>query len=354
MSGYTSLVDATIDFVVGTFDAQDVRLGAMGNCLPGLRARGDFTVSQRAAGANMSVDISSGAAFVEPGGPASMQGLYLARTEATYNTASDGGYSWTAADLALSRIDLLCIEAADVDEGGSFTGFKFRVIDGVPNGSATHPLLTTYWPSVPNYCVPIAAICLAPAASSITTSAIVNLNAIGGSSRASYLSKNTTAETTTSTTYARLATPDFVCVYVPHANARIRVFSEGWWKISVASGTQGIALFLNDTQLKLRNTTNAAPAAIERTITSLGTFMSRFITNVSPSNVASNMYSTTAGATADVSDVTTGVIGDTNGTSGAIEISQLAAGWYVIEQRYKTSANTLTVDERRLWAEVVA
>ncbi len=36
-----------------------------------------------------------------------------------------------------------------------------------------------------------------------------------------------------------------------------------------------------------------------------------------------------------------------------MDITQLAAGWYVIEQRYKTSANTLTVDERRMWAEVI-
>jgi hypothetical protein len=350
MSGYTSIVDASPGFVAGTFDARDVRFAALGNARPGLFASGDFAVTQRAAGANMSVDIAAGRAFVDPG--YTLGGVYMAHQLTSFNTSADGGYTWTAADATNPRIDLLCIEVADADMGGSYTGWKFRIVDGTPNASATHQLMTTYWPAIPTGCVPIAAIKIPATDTTISTTDITNLNPVGGIGRSPYI-KNSTAETTTSATYTRLSTPDFLCVYLPHADCRVRVFSEGWWKCSVASGTQAVALFLNDTQLKSRNPANAGPGIAERTYTSLSTFHGRFVTG--QNTATGECYLANGGATADVTDVTTGLAGwaNTVGVPSPIEIAQLAAGWYVIEQRYKTSANTLTVDERRMWAEVV-
>lgn len=356
MAGYTSIVDATPAFVAGTFDAQDVRLAAMGEPIPGLFTTSDFTVSQRGAGANQSVDIGAGRAVVLPAAT-THQGAYVARTEATFNTGSDGGYTWAASDGSNPRIDILGIEVADTDEAGSYTGFKFRVIDGTPNASATHQLAVTYWPALPTGFLPLAAILRPAGSTSITTSQITNLNPItnmAGRHANNYVG---TAQTTTSATYARLTTPDFVMVYVPHAQARIRLFSEGVWKVSVDSGTQGIALFLNDVQLKLRNMVNGAPAAGALETTAPNTFMSRFHTvGRTGESALSAFFATDIGATADVSNVTTGVAGTTSSSTlvTSIDIAQLAAGWYVIEQRYKTSANTLTVDERYMWAEVIA
>jgi hypothetical protein len=357
MSGLTTIVDASPSFVPGVFDGQDVRLAALGNRLPGVFAPGDFAVSQRAAGANMSVDIAAGRAYVEPADIA-RQGVYAAWMGSTFNTSSDGGYVWAAADATNPRIDLVCIEVRDTDFGGAYTGFRFRIVDGTPNAGATHQLVTSQWPAIPAGCVPIAAIRVPAAATTLTTANISSLNAVGGG-RASYVNI-ATAETTTSAAYTRLATPDFVAVYVPHANARIRVFSEGHWKISAASGTQGITLFLNDSQLRTRVGNNAAPLVAGYEITSLGTFTSRFASAVTSTNTATTQfYASIAGATADVTNVTSGVavglFGVASGPSIAtLEISQLAAGWYVIEQRYKTSANTLTVSNRSMWAEVIA
>lgn len=359
MSGYTGIVDATVNFVTGTFDAQDVRLGAHGNALPGLYARGDFTVSQRAAGANMSVDISSGRVFVEPGGPASQQGIYMARTEATYNTSSDGGYTWTAADGSNPRIDLLCIEVADADEGGSFTGFKFRVVDGTPSASATHQLNVAQWPAIPNYVVPIAAIKIPAADTTISTADITNLNPVGGVGRANYI-HNASNETTTSTSFARLATPDFCMVYVPHTGAGLRIFHEANWKASGGAGDGGATFVLNGTTLKVRNLTNGAPAAGELSGVALSTsFYSRLITfpSTGSASATSQFLGSTAGATADVSDVTTGVAGYLFASLAVpypVEVSQLAAGWYLIEAQYKISANTLNVKDRRMRVEVIA
>ncbi len=356
MSGYTSAIDTAPPFVTGTFDANDVRLATMLNALPGIYEFGDFAVSQRAAGAAMSVDIAQGRALLDPRAT-THQGIYLGyRTNATaYNTSADGGYTWTAADAANPRIDLLCVEAADTSESGSYTGIKFRVIDGTPAAGATHQLNVTNWPAIPSGCVPIAAIRVPALATTLTTANISSLNPVGGHRKA--YSVCTSNESTTSATYVRLTTPDFVMVYNPVANGRIRLYSEGMWESSGVQ-TGGVTLFLNDTQLKVRNGTNGAPAAGEYNLASMTTFKSRFNTVASQAAAAATaqFYSSVVGATADVSQVTTGLAGalTTIGAAGAIEIGQLAVGWYLIEQRYKiAAAATLEVDERYMWAEAI-
>lgn len=353
----STVVDATPAFVAGSFGAQDIRLATMSNELPGLFESGHFASTQRAAGANMSVDLATGAALLSPGS-ATLQGSYVGYNEtAGYNTSSTGGMTWPAADGANPRIDLLCLEVRDTAEDGSgSTGFGLRLETGTANAGATHQNFTAYWPTVPTGCVPIAAVRMPAAATTITTANITNLNPVaGGRSAYSYAA---TADTTASTTYTRLTTHDGVFVYVPHANARVRVFMESHWKISAASGTQGVTLFLNDTQVKVRNATNGAPVVGGYEQTSIGTFYSRLTTSVYDSGGATiQLFFSVAGATADVTDVTTGVAGYSAAAGeppGGVEISQLAAGWYLIEPRYKTSANTLSVRERRVWAEVVA
>lgn len=355
MSGYTSIVDASPGFVPGTFDAQDVRLAAAGNTLPGVFESGDYAVSQRGAGANMSVDIAAGRAYVLPA-DAARQGAYTPWMGSTYNTSSDGGYTWTAADGANPRIDLVCIDLRDTDFSGAYTGYKFRIVDGTPNASATHPLETAYWPAVPAGCVPLAACRIAAAGTTITDANIYTLNAMGGTGRPSY-SVAASAETTTSASYTRLTTNNAAAVYVPHANARVRVSYKAHWKISVASGTQGVALFINGNQLKA-STVGAVPGVSELTLT-LGTLYSHLSTAMNLCSLAApTTFSSYAGATLDVSDVATGQLlgAYNNGTTlipGSVDVFGLPAGWYIIEPRFKTSANTLTVKSRYLWAEVV-
>jgi len=185
MSGVTGIVSATPAFVPGSFDAQDVRLATLGNLRPGLYETGDFAVSQRAAGANMSLDIGAGRCFISPG-DASQQGVYLARlatADAPYNTLADGGYTWTAADATNPRIDLVCIEVEDQDFSGSYTGYKFRIVDGTPNAGATSQNVTTYWPAIPSGAIAVAAVRVPATATTLTTANITNLNPVGGHAR---------------------------------------------------------------------------------------------------------------------------------------------------------------------------
>lgn len=358
MSGSTSLVSSTPDFVTNAtgFGGQDVRAGTLVNDIPGLFASGDFAVSQRGAGAAMSVDIAQGRAMVDPQ-QATHQGLYVVRrtTGTAYNTNADGGYTWTASDPSNPRIDLLCIEVKDTDmDASGTTGWRFRVVDGTPNAGATHQLITTYWPAVPTGCVPIAAIRVPAAATTLTTANITSLNPICGARPAA--NPITTNETTTSSSFTRLATPDFVFAYVP-ANSRVRWCYKSQWKISVASGTQGAALFINSTQLQYGVATGA-PSVANFLGASLATLYSHLAsTPSSPAAFTSIGLTTGSETSTDASDVATGQMLSVDKSANAvapIEIFGLAAGWYVFEMQYKTSANTLSVQNRKSWVEVVA
>lgn len=72
---------------------------------------GELLVTQRGAGANNSVDIAAGYACIT-GDDAPDQGNYLARNDATVNLVA------TAAPVANSRIDLVCLQINDTAEGG--------------------------------------------------------------------------------------------------------------------------------------------------------------------------------------------------------------------------------------------
>lgn len=337
MSGYTSIIDATPAFVAGTFDAKDVRLAAIGNALPGLFASGHLAVTQRAAGANMSVDVGAGQCFVDPGAVA-YQGPYVVRNDASFNTLADGGYTWTASDATNPRIDLLCIEVADTDFSGSYTGWKLRIVDGTPHASATHQLEAAYWPAVPTGCVPIAAIRIPATDTTIETAQITNLNPIGGAGR-SAAQYNAAAETTTSATHARLATPDIAMFYMPTAGiARMTYTSHA--KSSVAAGTAGIGFYLDGVTMKGSNSSNGLPSVHFVTTWSPTTFYGRINTN-------GTAISGNPGATSDVADAAS------VGYVAGVQIALLSAGWHLVEAKYLITANTLSVRERHLWLEII-
>lgn len=341
----SSVLDSTPNFVDGTFGAKDVRLAALGNALPGLFAADDFAASQRAAGANMSLDIAQGCAFVDPR-QATHQGVYLVRrTSATpWNTSADGGITWTPADGSNPRIDLVLLEVKDnAEDASGTTGFRIRIETGTANASATHQLEVAYWPSIPAGCVPIAAVLVPAAATTLTTANITNLNPIGGTGRAA--TKYTAAvETITASSYARPATPDFLMVYVPNVAALVRLSMLGHMKVNVASGTQYMALFINGIQLKSDLLTDGAPQDEFTLANPAQTIWGRYVTDGGEGN------SIAQGTGSDVSDVSTGM---TVGQSGSIEIHALTAGWHVIEARFKTTANTVSIRERYMRAQVI-
>lgn len=350
----SSIVEADPGFVTGTYDAKDVRMATLFNTLPGLYAAGDFAFSQRAAGANMSLDMAQGRAVIDPGG--THQGLYLARrTNATaWNSSVDGGVTVTAADATNPRIDVWGLQLYDnVEDASGVTGWKVAVQVGTPNASAAHQLMQLYWPSLPTGFLPLAAVRVPAAATTLTTANITNLNPIAGGRMASKFVSTT--ETTAAVSYARLATPDFVFAYVP-AQAIARYTYTSQWAMDIAAGTQLAALYIGSNQLKY-GAQGGAPVVATSPAIGIGPFYSRLATSPNAVGGAGGFgLLTVAGAGANVTDVTTGqyILGasGTANPSGSLEIFGLPAGWYVFEMFYQTSVNTLYVQNRKSWLQV--
>lgn len=91
---------------------------------------GHLLVSQRAAGANLSVDVAAGACLVkgtESTSGATKQGLYLFNEEAVTNLA-------IAAGGASARTDLVIVRVRDSEYSGAVNSAVLEVVQGVGGG----------------------------------------------------------------------------------------------------------------------------------------------------------------------------------------------------------------------------
>lgn len=126
----------------------------------GVMGQADWRVSQRGAGANMSVDIAAGSAVVR-GDSVVNQGLYHVVNDAVINAAV------TANASGNPRIDRVLISVADSTDSGSGTDIStITVLAGTPTGGATLDNLTGAG-AVPNNALLLADIVVANGAASI-------------------------------------------------------------------------------------------------------------------------------------------------------------------------------------------
>jgi len=99
----------------------------------GVVGAGHFAVTQRAAGAAMSVEVSAGRAYIT-GDDQANQGRYLCVSETTEELLV------AAADTTDPRIDLVVAEVRDPNAGGaSGDDWQFRIIEGTPDVSPVAP-----------------------------------------------------------------------------------------------------------------------------------------------------------------------------------------------------------------------
>lgn len=95
----------------------------------------DLNVVQRAAGANMSIDVARGGAYIK-GDDATDQGYYFFYNDATTNVVI------TAADPTNPRIDLVIARIKDVAEGGAAGDTStLEIVLGTPAGSPSPPAI---------------------------------------------------------------------------------------------------------------------------------------------------------------------------------------------------------------------
>jgi microcystin-dependent protein len=144
----------------------------------GVGSTADLVTVQRAAGANMSVDIGTGEALVQ-GDSVAFQGRYYVLNDAVYNLT---GFS--AAHATLPRIDRVTIRLRDAFHGDAANDVSFQIITGTATSGANLSNLTGAG-AIPASQVLLANILIPAASTSITTgnidSAIRPISTAGGS-----------------------------------------------------------------------------------------------------------------------------------------------------------------------------
>lgn len=131
----------------------------------GIVESGDFAVSQRAAGANMSVDVAAGEAYVK-GDTNADEGSYYCRETSTLNA------TFTASDATNPRIDRVVLEVKnDSEDSSGLNKARIRVIDGTPTVGATLTNLSGA-ASVPSTCLLLANVLVGAGVTTILTANI--------------------------------------------------------------------------------------------------------------------------------------------------------------------------------------
>ena len=164
---------------------------------------GDFAVTQRAAGANMSVDVAAGHAWVR-GTESQHQGAYHVYNDATVNL------SLAASDATNPRVDLVIIRVQDAFYSGATKTASVTVVTGTPAATPVDPTL-------PANALVLARVRVAATASSIGTANITDVRTRAASG---------------SESYSRTGFKNFVM------NGDFRINQRGW-SSSTASGTYG-------------------------------------------------------------------------------------------------------------------
>lgn len=127
---YTLTVDPLFLDIDSTYGADDLGAMARDHGGEGVTTSSGLVVSERGAGANMSVDVAAGVAHILGDENTAAQPMYRARVSSTQNLAID------AADVTNPRIDrvVLEIDDTDFDSSGSKQG-RLYVDTGTPAAS---------------------------------------------------------------------------------------------------------------------------------------------------------------------------------------------------------------------------
>lgn len=134
----------------------------------GIVNKGDLAVSQRGAGANMSVDVAAGESWVD-GDSAADQGYYHVVNDAVVNVAIANNASGNP------RIDTLVLKVNDSADAGSGTDIPaLEIVQGTPTAAATLANLNGI-AALPNTALRLAYILVANGAVKIENAQIGNL-----------------------------------------------------------------------------------------------------------------------------------------------------------------------------------
>jgi hypothetical protein len=325
--------------------------GLIGSAYGGGAASGAYAVTQRQAGANMSVDIaaSTGGGIAVAGTTVGNQGLYIVPPHsAVINEAI------STADPTNPRVDQLIVQTFDnTIDSSTNNKAQVTVLAGTPTAGATIGITGNRngAAALPANSYRLADVLVPAAAASIT-----NANVFDRRPKTRGHSNTATSESRTNTAYGLLPTPDQVTEIVLPTDGLIAVAFQATCQES-SLGQGQAALFLNGTQVKLAATTTAAVAET-------------FFGGSSGANIPRPLFSYGAGITSGPvstssygGDATTGQI--VGGTAGQIAGSPVpgaggpcyifaAAGTYHVSVQFKAAVGSVTIDHRKLWVWTMA
>jgi hypothetical protein len=136
----------------------------------GVKVSSDLKVTQRGAGANMSIDVAAGSCFIQDDHGAG-GGMYGYTLSATQNVAV------TAADATNPRVDRVVVAINDLALGDASNALSVKVIAGTPTGGASLANCTGA-ASVPGSALLLANVLVPAASTSVVTG---NIDTTGAS-----------------------------------------------------------------------------------------------------------------------------------------------------------------------------
>lgn len=139
----------------------------------GVAASGHLTVSQRAAGANMTVDVAAGTAYITDD-HAGGGGVYCAAWSAVENVAVG------AADPSNPRVDRVVVRIRDAFLGDATNAIDLYIVAGTPTAGATLSNLSGA-AAVPGSCLLLANVLVGAAVTSLADAVIGNVVAVAAS-----------------------------------------------------------------------------------------------------------------------------------------------------------------------------
>lgn len=250
---------APVTLQAGNYSAIDDRRFWGANLGEGYLSSGSYQVIQRAAGANMTVDVASsvGDGAVVTGDSVTAQGKYMVPP-----TAANVNVDIAAADATNPRNDLVVLEVKDDQhDAGGLNLARVRVITGTPNASAalTDAPGANGTPALPSSCMPLAVVRVAAAASSIGTAAISDRR----TAARPYAVLGRTTSTSSFTTSATHTTyqDEGLSVSVSYGASRVLRITANVWPFP-SGGTQNMGFRV------LRTSTLVAEWFIKDTLTS--------------------------------------------------------------------------------------
>lgn len=322
------------------FDAIDLRRSDSVGLSEAPLSMGAYLVSQRGAGANMSVDIaaSTGLGVVVQGDHVTAQGRYTVPPHsAVINEAI------AAADPTNPRIDSVILEIKDsTHDASGLNQAQTRVLTGTPTAAVTNEAPGASPAALPSSAILLAYVQVNAAAASITNA---NIKDMRPKKRGKL--NIATSESTSATSYAynNLATPDRITQVVVPADALLLIAYQAIWNNTVASNGRA-AIFIGANQIK-GGIGTGAPTVME------ATSASSTDDDVLTSALGGFGLESGGGAGA-ATEVTTGQALGINGSrAGGFITVFAAAGTYDVSVQFKNNAaGTTTVSKRHLWVEV--